>query len=66
MRKKYIVNKYDKAMYDQETQNINDILLSEKIPFISSDLLKHHNRVYKDAQVLMREYETWRNSLNAH
>jgi len=53
-------------MYDQETQNINDILLSEKIPFISSDLLKHHNRVYKDAQVLMREYETWRNSLNAH
>lgn len=60
------MNKYNKAMYDQETQNTNDIRLSEKIPFISSDLLKYHNRVYKDAQVLMREYETWRNSLNAH
>jgi abi-alpha protein len=64
--KKYIVSKYDKAMYNQEIQSTNDILLSEKIPSISSDLLKYHNRVYKDAQVLMREYETWRNSLNAH
>lgn len=63
---KHIMNKYDKAMYDQEIKNTNDIRLSEKIPFISSDLLKYHNRVYKDAQVLMREYETWRNSLNAH
>lgn len=64
--KKYIVNKYNEVIYNQETQNTNDILLSEKIPSISSDLLKYHNRVYKDAQVLMREYETWRNSLNAH
>lgn len=64
--KKYIVSKYDKVMYDQETQNTYDILLSESISSISSDLLEYHNRVYKDAQVLMREYETWRNSLNAH
>ena len=64
--KKYIVNKYNKAMYDQEIENTNDILLSESIPSISSDSLKDYNRVYKDAQVLMREYETWRNSLNAH
>lgn len=64
--KKYIVNKYNEVIYNQETQNTNDILLSEKIPSISSDLLKYHNGVYKDAQVLMREYETWRNSLNAH
>lgn len=60
------MNKYNEVIYNQETQNTNDILLSEKIPSISSDLLKYHNRVYKDAQVLMREYETWRNSLNAH
>jgi len=53
-------------MYDQETQNTYDILLSESVSSISSDLLEYHNRVYKDAQVLMREYETWRNSLNAH
>lgn len=64
--KKYIVSKYDKVMYDQETQNTYDILLSESVSSISSDLLEYHNRVYKDAQVLMREYETWRNSLNAH
>ena len=64
--KKYIVNKYNEVIYNQETQNTNDILLSEKIPSISSDLLEYHNRAYKDAQVLMREYETWRNSLNAH
>lgn len=60
------MSKYDKVMYDQETQNTYDILLSESISSISSDLLEYHNRVYKDAQVLMREYETWRNSLNAH
>ena len=64
--KKYIVSKYDKVMYDQETQNTYDILLSESVSSISSDLLEYHNRVYKDAQVLMREYETWRNSLNTH
>ena len=63
---KYIVSKYDKAMYNQEIQSTNDILLSESIPYISSNSLKDYNRVYKDAQVLMREYETWRNSLNAH
>ncbi|MFC2639897.1 MAG: hypothetical protein ACFNZO_03725, partial [Candidatus Saccharibacteria bacterium] len=64
--KKYIVNKYDKVMYDQETQNTYDILLSESISSISSNSLKYYNRVYKDAQILMKEYKTWRNSLNAH
>ena len=64
--KKYIVSKYDKAMYNQEIQSTNDILLSESIPSTSSNSLNDYNRVYKDAQVLMREYETWRNSLNAH
>ena len=64
--KKYIVSKYDKVMYDQETQNTYDILLSESISFISSNSLKYYNRVYKDAQILMKEYKTWRNSLNAH
>lgn len=61
--KKYIVNKYDKAMYDQEIESTNDILLSESIPSISSNSLKDYNRVYKDAQVLMREYKNWKNSL---
>ena len=61
--KKYIVSKYDKVMYDQETQNTYDILLSESIPSISSDSLKYYNRVYKDAQVLMREYKNWKNNL---
>ena len=60
---KYIVNKYDKAMYDQEIESTNDILLSESIPSISSNSLKDYNRVYKDAQVLMREYKNWKNSL---
>lgn len=64
--KKYIVSKYDKVMYDQETQNTYDILLSESISSISSNSLKYYNRVYKDAQILMKEYKTWRNSLNAH
>ena len=64
--KKYIVNKYDKVMYDQETQNTYDILLSESISSISSNSLKYYNRVYKYAQILMKEYKTWRNSLNAH
>jgi hypothetical protein len=53
-------------MYDQETQNTYDILLSESISSISSNSLKYYNRVYKDAQILMKEYKTWRNSLNAH
>ena len=61
--KKYIVSKYDKAMYNQEIQSTNDILLSESIPSISSNSLKDYNRVYKDAQVLMREYKNWKNSL---
>ncbi len=64
--KKYIVSKYDKAMYDQETQNTYDILLSESISSISSNSLKYYNRVYKDAQILMKEYKTWRNSLNTY
>lgn len=64
--KKYIVSKYDKVMYDQETQNTYDILLSESISSIFSNSLKYYNRVYKDAQILMKEYKTWRNSLNAH
>lgn len=53
-------------MYDQETQNTYDILLSESISSIFSNSLKYYNRVYKDAQILMKEYKTWRNSLNAH
>lgn len=61
--KKYIVSKYDKAMHNQEIQSTNDILLSESIPSISSNSLKNYNRVYKDAQVLMREYKNWKNSL---
>lgn len=64
--KKYIVNKYNEVIYNQETQNTNDILLSESISSISSNSLKYYNRVYKDAQILMKEYKTWRNSLNAH
>lgn len=64
--KKYIVNKYNEVIYNQETQNTNDIRLSESISSISSNSLKYYNRVYKDAQILMKEYKTWRNSLNAH
>ena len=60
------MNKYNEVIYNQETQNTNDILLSESISSISSNSLKYYNRVYKDAQILMKEYKTWRNSLNAH
>lgn len=56
---KHIMNKYDKAMYDQEIKNTNDILLSEDKLL---DSLSYHNRAYKDAQVLMREYKMWKSN----
>lgn len=53
------MNKYDKAMYDQEIKNTNGILVPEdKLLDSSID----HNRAYKDAQVLMREYNMWKNN----
>lgn len=56
---KHIMSKYDKAMYDQEIKNTNGILVSEDKLL---DSLSDHNRAYKDAQVLMREYKMWKNN----
>ena len=56
---KHIMSKYDKAMYDQEIKNTNGILVSEDKLL---DSLSNHNKAYKDAQVLMREYKMWKNN----
>jgi putative abi-alpha protein len=52
----HIMSEYDDALYDQEIGNIEDIVPENKL----RDLDVNHNKLYKDAKVLMREYHMWR------
>ena len=55
----HIVSEYNDALYDQEIGNIEDLVHENSLR--DSDV--NHNKLYKNAKVLMREYLMWRAGL---